>query len=235
MTDIIILKNNIYKIHFLYNEYAASLNGKIINIYIKKPLIGSKNHCGYLSCCVKSKNYDKQKTIQCHRFVWECWRGVISKGKVIDHIDDHKENNRLSNLQLMTQRENCLKSAKKRDYSFVSKNIENRKYVKAINKNTDKVSYFNSLYSVQQHLGINCGLVKMIAEGLNYCKSARSKIDGDFYKFEYIKKEDLPDNYKNQLILDPKSIHQLRERRFNKNKLEDGRIKIGFVNIVKKF
>ena len=87
-------------------------------------------------------------------------------------------------------------SAKKRDYKFVSRNIENRKYVKAINKTTGETTYFNSLYSIKQHLGINAGLVKMVAEGLNYCKSARSKIDGYSYTFEYIKKEDLPDNYK---------------------------------------
>ena len=202
--DIIILKNNIYKIHFLYNEYAASLNGKIININIKKPLIGSKNHCGYLSCCVKSKNCDKQKTIQCHRFIWECWCGVIPKGKVIDHCNDDKEDNRLCNLQLMTQQENCLKSAKKRDYSFVSNNHKNRKCVKAINKTTGETTYFNSMYSIEQHLGINCGLVKMAAEGLNYCKSARSNIDGHSYTFKYIKKEDLPANFKKSANIRPK-------------------------------
>ena len=200
----------------MYNGYAASLNGKIINIYIKKPLIGSKNHCGYLSCCVKSKNCNKQKTIQCHRFIWECFNGRIPNNKVIDHRNDDKMDNRLCNLQLMTQQENCLKSAKKRDYKFVSKNIENRKYVKAINKTTGETTYCNSLYSIKQHLGINAGLVKMVAEGLNYCKSARSKIDGYSYTFEYIKKEDLPDNYKKSANIRPKKYTDIEKKQKQK-------------------
>ena len=203
----------------MYNGYAASLNGKIINIYIKKPLIGSKNHCGYLSCCVKSKNCNKQKTIQCHRFIWECFNGRIPNNKVIDHRNDDKMDNRLCNLQLMTQQENCLKSAKKRDYKFVSKNIENRKYVKAINKTTGEKTYCNSLYSIKQHLGINAGLVKMVAEGLNYCKSARSKIDGYSYTFEYIKKEDLPDNYKKSANIRPKKYTDIEKKQKQKERI----------------
>ena len=187
----------------MYNGYAASLNGKIINIYIKKPLIGSKNHCGYLSCCVKSKSCNKQKTIQCHRFIWECFNGRIPNNKVIDHRNDDKMDNRLCNLQLMTQQENCLKSAKKRDYSFVSNNHKNRKCVKAINKTTGETTYFNSMYSIEQHLGINCGLVKMVAEGLNKCKSGKSKVDGHYYTFKYIKKEDLPLNFKKSANIRP--------------------------------
>ena len=139
----------------MYNGYAASLNGKIINIYIKKPLIGSKNHCGYLSCCVKSKNCNKQKTIQCHRFIWECFNGRIPNNKVIDHRNDDKMDNRLCNLQLMTQQENCLKSAKKRDYKFVSKNIENENMSKRLIKQLEK-----------QHIVIVCTQLNNILESM---------------------------------------------------------------------
>ena len=115
---------------------------------------------------------------------------------MIDHINNDKKDNRLCNLQLITQQQNCKKSAKDRDYTFVAKNHENKKCVKAITKNTNEVSYYNSMYAIQQYLGINAGIVKMVCEGINNCKSGVSKKDGQHYKFEYIKQDDLPDNHK---------------------------------------
>lgn len=52
------------------------------------------------------------------------------------------------------------------------------------------------MYAVQQHLGINAGIIKMICEGKNKCKSGNSKKDGQRYKFEYINPETTPDDYK---------------------------------------
>ena len=71
---------------------------------------------------------------------------------MIDHINNNKEDNRLCNLQLVTQQQNCKKSAENRDYKFVAINHENKKCVKAINQNTNEVSYYNSMYAVQQYL-----------------------------------------------------------------------------------
>ena len=52
------------------------------------------------------------------------------------------------------------------------------------------------MYAVQQHLGVNAGIIKMICEGINRCKSGNSKKDGQRYKFEYINPETTPDDYK---------------------------------------
>ena len=93
---------------------------------------------------------------------------------------------------------------KDRDYTFVAKNHQNKKSVKAMNIDTNEVSYYNSLYAVQQHLGINAGIVKMVSEKLNYCKTGISKKDGNAYKFEYVKKDDMPDNYKKSSDMRPK-------------------------------
>ena len=64
-----------------------------------------------MGCCIR-KYGSKQKTYQVHRFVWECFNSAIPEGKVIDHINNDNEDNRLCNLQLMTQQQ---KSAKDRD------------------------------------------------------------------------------------------------------------------------
>ena len=147
-----------------------------------------------------------QKKYQVHRFVWECFNGIIPDGKVIDHINNDKEDNRLCNLQLMTPQQNCKKSTKDRDYSFVAQNYKNRKCVKATNKNTNEVSYYYSMYAVQQYLKINAGTVKMVCEGFNGYKSGISKKDGHSYSFEYVKEDDLPDDHKKSTNIRPKRV-----------------------------
>ena len=83
----------VYRIHSVYNLYAANENGEFIHIIKKVPSKGIKNHFGYMNCHVR-KYGERQKTYFVHRFVWECFNGLIPEGKVIDHINDDKEDNR---------------------------------------------------------------------------------------------------------------------------------------------
>lgn len=87
--------------------YAASRDGKIIHIVKQVPNIGVQMRNSYmLHIRVKKYRGTNRKTYLVHRFVWECLHGMIPDGKVIDHISNNKEDNRLSNLQLMTQQKN---------------------------------------------------------------------------------------------------------------------------------
>ena len=131
-----------YYFHPIYDLDAADSAGNAINIIKKVPHKGNKLHDGYLKCMVRKHAQPGQKTYRTHRFVWECFNGIIPEGKVIDHINNDKEDNRLCNLQLLTQQENYKKSAKDRDYTFGTKNNENRRCVKATNKNTNEVSFY---------------------------------------------------------------------------------------------
>ena len=62
---------------------------------------------GYL--CLKRN----KKTIYRHTLVAETFLGVRPEGMVIDHIDNNKENNCLSNLRYVSNVENSKKSTKK--------------------------------------------------------------------------------------------------------------------------
>ena len=90
-----------------------------------------------------------------------------------------------------------------RDYSFVKNNHRNRKFVRAINLDKDnEETFFNSLYAVNQHLGINPGIVKMVCENKNNCKSGISRRDMCRYRFEYV--NELPEGYKKSANIKPK-------------------------------
>ncbi|CAH3022687.1 unnamed protein product [Porites evermanni] len=79
-----------YYIHPIFTNYAASKDGEILN--------------GYYQFKMSDKNLIKPKTYYIHRFEWECVRGVIPEGFVIDHIDSVKTNNKIENLQLLSQK-----------------------------------------------------------------------------------------------------------------------------------
>jgi hypothetical protein len=172
--------------HPKYKSYSA--NPKTGEIKTKKGLIikGREHKTGYYMFGAYEKEH-KQKMFFVHRFVWECVNGEIQdKNLVIDHINNDKKDNRIDNLQLITQQENCKKSAKTRDYTFVGKNWSNKKNICATNKETGEKIYFKSLYQCSKELGINAGVISMCCQGLNGVKSGKSKTTNAVYKFEYV-------------------------------------------------
>ena len=77
MTEIIINKC-VFSIHPIYDLYAADSDGNVINIIKKVPHKGNKNHAGYLMIGVRKHGQSGQKSYQVHRFVWECFNGVLN-------------------------------------------------------------------------------------------------------------------------------------------------------------
>lgn len=86
----------------------------------------------------------QKKTIYQHRIVWELWFGPIPEGKVIDHIDRDKSNNKIENLRLVTNQENMTnqpqrtKSGYKGVYinktngKFQVRSLKDSKYLKTV-------------------------------------------------------------------------------------------------------
>ena len=96
---VIVVDNVKFRVHPIYENYAASKSGKVINVRNKIPIKGhSFNGYQYMLNVTK-------KNIKPHvgRFIWECFNGVIEdKQKVIFHVNKDPRDNRLCNLKLTT-------------------------------------------------------------------------------------------------------------------------------------
>ena len=167
-------------IHPVYKKYAANEDGEIIHVKLGKPRKGIFNQNGYLKFTIYLEK-NRNKTYLSHRFVFECFYGLIEKNKQINHINFNKNDNRIKNLEVVTPSENIRKSLKNRKFVLCRKNS---KRVVAVNLFSKEETNFNSLYSVSKILGINPGQVSMICSGIH--KTANSKINGQKYTFRYI-------------------------------------------------
>ena len=97
----IIIDNIVYHIHQIFNLYAASADGNVINIMEQEPHKGTKSNNGYMIFNVRKDSQSKLKSYLVHRFVWECINNLIPKGLRIHHINYNTEDNRLCNLMLI--------------------------------------------------------------------------------------------------------------------------------------
>ena len=95
-----------YYIHPTFSKYAASKEGEILKVKTERILEKKLTDQGYYQFKISDKNLIRPKNYYIHRFEWECIKGDILEGFVIDHIDSNKTNNKIENLQLLTVSEN---------------------------------------------------------------------------------------------------------------------------------
>ena len=185
MEKFVLYNGKKYFIHPIYKKYAANDEGEIIHVKLGKPRKGNLINTGYLRFTIYLEK-NRNKCYSSHRFVYECFYGLIEKDKQINHINSIRTDNRLKNLESVTASENCIKSRINKNYSFLKDIRKNPKRVKAINLFSKEETNFNSLYSVGKILAIQPARVREICEGQKYCKTANSKINGQKYSFRYL-------------------------------------------------
>ena len=79
-------------------------------VYLKEPaeLTGADVN-GYLTSNITLNGIKKQ--CRHHRIIWISQNGIVPDGYVIDHINNDKKDNRISNMQLLTAEDNSTKAA----------------------------------------------------------------------------------------------------------------------------
>lgn len=145
-----------YRCHPIYDLYAASRCGKII----QKPLVGNLINTGYLLCMVRRSDDVTQKHYLMHRFIWETYNCVIPDDYVVDHLNGNKTDSRLKNLQLVTPQQNT-----KKYYNEHYHKKGGKGRIKATNLKSNRISYFPSMYSAGKKILINRTSIYYVCSG----------------------------------------------------------------------
>lgn len=136
-----------------FNQYEVSNYGNIRHVLNKKNLILQKDKKGYLRIKFYNKKSKAKKTIRVHILVAKYFlKHDTDKSLklVIDHIDNNKSNNHFSNLQIITNRENCSKDKPNKTSKYVGVSYDKfrNKWAAEIreNKKRHKLGRFNNEY-----------------------------------------------------------------------------------------
>lgn len=99
--------------------YLVYADGKVFSERAKKFLKPRPDKQGYLRVCfrIDGKSIDKQ----IHRLVAELFIREPKKDEVVNHLDFNKANNDISNLELVTQKENIQHSIKSGKWDYRKK------------------------------------------------------------------------------------------------------------------
>ena len=159
--------------HPIYDRYEANRNGIVRHVENKND-IGRLSNGDYLRITVRDqgirKNYLK------HRFIFECFHGKINDVKlVVDHINNIKTDNRLENLQLITQSQNQKKEHRK------GKKLPPIR-VRATNINSGESFDYDSISKCGKRLDIHDASIRRVLKGIT--KTATSKLDKNKYYFK---------------------------------------------------
>ncbi len=94
---------------FRDHDYFVTQAGEIYRGQTGQKLKNCANSAGYLT--LRMSENGVKRSFRIHRMVWECWRGPVPPGMVVNHKDFDKLNPTLPNLELMTQSENVAHAA----------------------------------------------------------------------------------------------------------------------------
>jgi hypothetical protein len=197
-----------------YN-YEVSNFGNVRNLKTKKLL---KTHIknGYKNICMVEDD-DNKKYIAINRLVLIVFKGIDKNKKICNHIDGDKINNKLSNLEWTTQKEN-IKHANENNLIKIPK-----KSILKYDLNDNFIAEYNSVYDAVKELNITRHAIGKVLSGKN-------QTAGGFkwkYKDEKYNKIDIPKdaknikNYPNYMVTKEGKIYSIPLKRYLQPVLND--------------
>lgn len=124
----------------------------------------------YLSSSINGKRY------RLHRYIWEYYNGEIPKGYHIHHKDHNKNNNELSNLELLTEKEHRKRHTEEMSDELKQRykdNLDNKARPKAIewHKSKEGREWHKKQYDV------SLGMLKQKKFICEYCGKEYEALD----------------------------------------------------------
>lgn len=166
------------KNHFKYTNYGADKDGNVYNTQTNKIKKQATDKFGYKYTTVRYE--DKTLTVRLGRFIYECFNGAIDDNLVIDHINNEKGDNRIENLQLITQSSNVIKKYTE----GYDQHDARRKRVLCTDVLTNTETIYKSIYGAGKVLNIVPASIQRVCKGIQ--KTAISKTDQKRYNFKII-------------------------------------------------
>jgi len=165
-----------WKPHPEYKNICCDTLGHVLNKKTKK-LIGQMAANGYIQLSLDFNDDGTRNIMQAHNFIWVSLKGEIPKGKIINHINEIKNDNRIENLECVSKTENNIKSSKK-----ISGPRKPRKCC-GINQNTEEEFNFKSLSDASRKTGCGKPSIGRVCDGTT--NSTTSKITNEKWIFQY--------------------------------------------------
>lgn len=148
--------------------------GRKLKESIKKPTRGRD---GYYRIQLWKQSIGK--AYQVHRLVWSAFNGPIPEGMQVNHIDEKPSNNSLSNLNLMTPKENCNWGTRNERAGKVLKNRKDQsKPVLQLTLEDILIKEYPSAMQVERETGFSHGNI------VNCCKGKRKTVHGFKWKYK---------------------------------------------------
>lgn len=155
-----------------FKKYEIFEDGRIWSYKSNKWLKPTLHSSGYLAVHLSDNDGEMKKYLH-HRVVYEaCSQAPIPEGFDVNHIDEDKTNNHMSNLDLMTRKENVnWGSRNERIVKAKSKKIEQ------YDKDGNLIQVWPSIIEVHRQLGYSRGGISMC------CNGKRKTNKGFIWKF----------------------------------------------------
>ena len=112
-----------------YDNYAVSSFGRVKNVKTGRILKAGTDNCGYLLVVLSDKEH-RRKTRNIHRLVTNAFIDNPNDKLCVDHKDNNRTNNRLTNLRWATTKENAMNQIISKNNTSGAKGISLHKQTK---------------------------------------------------------------------------------------------------------
>lgn len=168
-----------FALHPTIKYYGATRDGMIASydfgegIYLELNQTLKKD--GYLCFTCNDKTYSS------HRFIYECFNGLIPDGLVIDHINTIRDDNRIENLRAVTTSENNRNPLTLKHLKEGKRKIMGKPVLKLDKKTGEILGYYDAVKQAEEENHICRNYIRWVCDGKPGYYSAGG------YKWEWAK------------------------------------------------